>query len=298
MKTAVIGLGSMGWGAAKALLAAGHDVAGVDLSEEAVERFTAEGGRGTQSLEEAAKGAEVVFVFVVNARQVRAVLMGGTGAVNASDIGTVFVICTTMSPSDAEAICADLTAAGMMAIDCPVSGGAAKSAAGELTLMASGPEAAFEKAAPALDAVSARIFRLGEAHGAGSKVKMINQLLAGVHIASMAEAMTLAAAEGLDLQTIYDVIRQSAGGSWMWENRGPQVVQGDYTPHSAVDIFVKDLGIVTAAGDADGLDLPLSRAARALFEEASAAGLGREADAAVAKILAAKGKVALPGMDG
>lgn len=298
MKTAVIGLGSMGWGAAKALLAAGHDVAGVDLSEEAVERFTAEGGRGTQSLEEAAKGAEVVFVFVVNARQVRAVLMGGTGAVNAADIGTVFVICTTMSPSDAEAICADLTAAGMMAIDCPVSGGAAKSAAGELTLMASGPEAAFEKAAPALDAVSARIFRLGEAHGAGSKVKMINQLLAGVHIASMAEAMTLAAAEGLDLQTIYDVIRQSAGGSWMWENRGPQVVQGDYTPHSAVDIFVKDLGIVTAAGDADGLDLPLSRAARALFEEASAAGLGREADAAVAKILAAKGKVALPGMDG
>ncbi|MEM9780299.1 MAG: NAD-binding protein, partial [Pseudomonadota bacterium] len=240
---------------------------------------------------EAAAKADVVFVFVVNAQQAQSVLFGTRGAVSAAPLGTVFVICATIPPAEAERLAADLTAAGMGVLDAPVSGGAAKAEMGEMTIIASGASAAFDKAGPALDAISTQVFRLGEAPGAGSKVKMINQLLAGVHIAAMAEAMVLAKREGLDLQTVYDVIRVSAGSSWMFENRGPQVVGGDYTPYSAVDIFVKDLGIVTqTAGE---VELPLTGAALALFEEASAAGLGREADAAVAKTLAQKSGVDL-----
>ena len=159
-----------------------------------------------------------------------------------------------------------------------------------------GSDQAFDKAAPALDAISAKIFRLGKEIGTGSQVKMINQLLAGVHIAATAEAMTLAKAVGLDLQTVFEVITESAGNSWMFGNRGPHIVKGDYTPHSAVDIFVKDLGVVSSEAGAASCPTPLTETALALFKEASAKGLGREDDAAVAKLLAERAGIKLPGM--
>jgi 3-hydroxyisobutyrate dehydrogenase len=168
---------------------------------------------------------------------------------------------------------------------------------GEITVMAAGPEEAFELAGPALEAVSSKVFKLGENPGQGSKVKMINQLLAGVHIAATAEALTLAASEGLDLKEVYDVIRVSAGNSWMFENRGGNIVEGDYSPKSAVDIFVKDLGIVTSEAGAAGASVPLSETALALFKEASGAGLGKIDDAGVAMILARRAGILLPGME-
>jgi 3-hydroxyisobutyrate dehydrogenase len=125
---------------------------------------------------------------------------------------------------------------------------------------------------------------------------MINQLLAGVHIAVTAEAMTLAAKTGIDLKTLYDVLRVSAGSSWMFENRGEHIVSGDYTPRSAVDIFVKDLGIVASEAERAGAVTPLTATALALFRQASEAGLGKEDDAAVAKLLAERSGVVLPGM--
>lgn len=295
MKAAVIGLGSMGWGAAVSLLRAGIETSGHDIVEETVERFTAQGGAGFATATEAAKGAEVVLVFVVNASQARSVLFGTQGAVQGADLGTVFVLNATMSPQEAEELAADLVAAGMVCIDAPVSGGAARSEKGELTVIASGPDAAFEKAAPVFEAISTKLFRLGETPGLGSKMKMINQHLAGVHIAAMAEAMVLAAREGLSLETVYDVITQSAGNSWMFENRGPQVIKGDYTPFSAVDIFVKDMGIVTGTAASGGVSVPQAEAALALFREASEAGMGRKADAIVAKVLAQRSEVDIPG---
>ena len=166
--------------------------------------------------------------------------------------------------------------------------------AGAMTIMASGDPKAFKRAAPALDAVAGKVFRLGDVPGIGSQVKMVNQLLAGVHIAVTAEAMTLGAKIGIDLQQLYEVICDSAGSSWMFENRGAHIVAGDYTPHSAVDIFVKDLGIVASEAGQAGCRTPLTSAALALFQQASAAGLGREDDSAVAKILAASADVNLP----
>lgn len=295
-QTAVIGLGSMGWGAALSLLRAGIATIGVDINQDVLVRFEGEGGQKADSPAAAARDADVVFVFVVNEKQTREVLFGVGGAVDAANPGTVFVLCVTMPPSSSIQIAAELDAKGMLVIDAPVSGGSIKASNGEMTIMASGPQEAFAIAAPALEAISAKVFRLSDQPGMGSQVKMINQLLAGVHIAATAEAMALGAGIGVDLETLYDVIRECAGNSWMFENRGRHIVEGDYTPHSAVDIFVKDLGIVASESAANNFSTPMTAAALDLFKEASAAGMGREDDAALAKLLARRGHVKLPGM--
>lgn len=291
----VIGLGSMGMGAALSSLRAGMPTLGLDLRPEAISAFRAEGGIAATDAADLAARADVVLVYVVNAAQTREVLFGKGGAVAAARSGTVFVICVTMQPDDAVDICNHLTEAGMLAIDAPVSGGSVKAMAGEISMMASGPSEAFDRAAPALDAISATVFRLGDQPGAGARMKTINQLLAGVHIAAAAEALALANGFGMDLAEVHRVIQSCAGNSWMFANRGAHVVEGDYTPHSAVDIFVKDLGIVTDAAQAAGMPTPMSDTALSLFRQASAEGMGRLDDSAVALLLARQGGRRLPG---
>jgi len=248
-KAAVIGLGSMGWGAALSLLKAGFAVSGCDVRSEVLTRFAENGGSPCTTPASAAEDIDVILVYVVNSKQVEDVLFGQDGALKTARPSTVFLLCTTMAPSATIAIAEKLEEAGMLVVDAPVSGGHVRALAGEITVMASGMPAAFDKASAVFDAISAKVFRLGNRPGAGSQVKMINQLLAGVHIAATAEAMTLAAKAGIDLKTLYDVICVSAGSSWMFENRGEHIVSGDYTPRSAVNIFVKDLGIVTSEAD-------------------------------------------------
>ena len=296
-KAAVIGLGSMGWGAAVSLLQAGIETVGVDIRDDVLEQFAAKGGKTTKSPAEAARECDAVLVFVVNAEQTETVLFGPGGAVPAAPKGCVFLTCATTPPEFAEQIAGRLNDNGMLVVDAPVSGGAAKALDGDMTIMASGSDEAFEKAKPATDAIANKVYRLGNAAGAGSRVKMINQLLAGVHIAATAEAMTLGIKAGVDPKTLYDVICASAGQSWMFENRGPHIVEGDYDPKSAVDIFVKDLGIVTSEGERQAFPLPLAETALQQFKAAQDAGLGREDDAAVAKVYAKRGNIKLPGQD-
>ena len=298
LTTAVIGLGSMGWGAAVSLLRAGFVTTGVDVRAEVLTAFEQSGGQTASLPSEAAAKAEVIFLFVVNADQVEAVLFGENGAVAAAKPGSTFVLCVTMPPSFTLNVAGRLSAAGMHVIDGPVSGGAEKALKGEMSIMASGAEETFSRVRPALDAIATKIFELGEEAGIGSRVKMINQLLAGVHIAAMGEALTLGIKSGLDAKTLYEVIVECAGNSWMFENRGRHVIEGDYAPKSAIDIFVKDLGIVTSEGNAADFPLPLSETALSIFKEAKEAGFGREDDSAVAKIYAAKGGISLPGSNG
>ena len=147
-----------------------------------------------------------------------------------------------------------------------------------------GTPAAYEQCDDLLDAMAARVYRLGDRAGAGSKVKIINQLLAGVHIAAAAEAMALGLREGVDAAALYEVITHSAGNSWMFENRMAHVLAADYTPLSAVDIFVKDLGLVLDTARASKFPLPLASTAHQMFMQASSAGFAREDDSAVIKI--------------
>src|SRR5215469_17241983 len=160
---------------------------------------------------------------------------------------------------------------------------------------ASGSAAAFTKARPALDAMAAKLYELGDAPGLGAAFKMVNQLLAGVHIVAAAEAMTFAARQGLDLRKVYDVITASAGNSWMFENRMKQVLDGDYRPRSAVEIFVKDLGIVQDMARSARFPAPVAAAALQMFLGAAGSGMGRDDDASVARLYGRISGVALPG---
>ena len=293
-KAAVIGLGSMGWGAAQSLIRAGFETRGVDVRNDVLQRFTVESGIACSSPAQAAEGADVIFTFVVNADQTDAVLFGKHGALVSASADAVIVSCATVAPSFAVDLGRRLKDRGLLSLDAPVSGGAAKALEGAMTIMASGSDAAFDRASAALDAVAVKVFRLGDEPGAGSRVKMINQLLAGVHIATACEAVTFGIKAGIDPNTLYEVICACAGSSWMFQNRVPHILEGDYSPRSAVDIFVKDLGIVLEEGNAVGFPLRITQCAAELFREASEAGLGREDDAAVAKVYAQRSGVSLP----
>ncbi len=294
-RVAIVGLGSMGLGMARSLKRAGLDVVGFDVVADAVQRFVAEdGGRGADTPAAAAVDADIVVSVVVNAAQTEAVLFGPDGVAGTLQPGAVFVSSATMDPAVARRLAERLESSGRLYLDAPMSGGAARAASGELTIMASGSAQAFERARPALDAMAAKVYELGDAPGVGAAFKMINQLLAGVHIAAASEAITFAAKQGLDLAKVYEVITASAGNSWMFENRVPHVLAGDYTPMSAVEIFVKDLGIVQDMARAQRYPVPLAAAALQMYLAAAGAGMGRDDDASLARVYAQLSGTTLP----
>ena len=280
----VIGLGAMGGGMARSLRRHGHAVHVFDVRPEMAQAFALEGGVACASLAELAGSCEVIVSVVVNAAQTESVLFGEGGCADAMRRGSVFVMCSTVDPNWSIALESRLAALGILYLDAPISGGAAKAASGEMTMMTAGKPEAYEAVGTLLDAMAAKVYRLGEQAGAGSKVKIINQLLAGVHIAAAAEAMALGLREGVDAHALYEVITHSAGNSWMFENRMAHVLAADYTPLSAVDIFVKDLGLVLDMARASKFPLPLSSTAHQMFMQASTAGFAREDDSAVIKI--------------
>jgi 3-hydroxyisobutyrate dehydrogenase len=279
----VIGLGAMGLGVARSLLRAGFRTHACDVRGEVLAAFAAEGGIACATPAELGAACEVVLTLVVNAQQTEAVLLGEHGAAGAMRAGSVVIASATVAPEFAESLAARLAARGIGMIDAPVSGGAAKAASGEMTVMGAGAPEHFAKVEDVLKAIAQKVYRLGETPGAGSKVKMINQLLAGVHIAAAAEAMAMGIRAGADPAVLYEVISNSAGSSWMFQNRVPHILAGDYTPLSSVNIFVKDLGIVLDTARKSAFPLPLTATAHQMFLAAAAAGRGGEDDSSVVK---------------
>ncbi|MEL6577912.1 MAG: NAD(P)-dependent oxidoreductase, partial [Pseudomonadota bacterium] len=260
MKTAFVGLGAMGGRMAGALLRAGHDVTGFDLSEQALATLEAAGGKRAGSVAEAAAGAEALVLMVVNAAQAETVLFEA-GGLDALPGRALVLSAVTMPAEAAEAIEARILATGRLFLDAPVSGGVVGAEKGALTFMASGSEAAMEKASPLLDAMALHVFRMGDRAGPGSTMKMVHQLAAGCNLAVAAEVMSFGAHLGLSPAQVLEVLNVSAGGSWMIANRGPRMMTEGTEPMSAVDIFVKDLGIVLDAARANRFPVPVSSAA-------------------------------------
>ena len=283
-RVCVVGLGSMGMGAALSCVRAGLATSGIDLDAGRRNAFAAGGAEAVgASMADLPGSFDAAIVLVVTAAQARQVILGPDGVAARLAAGGAVMVSCTQSAEDARALGADLQAMGVLMLDAPVSGGAAKAAQGAMTVMASGSDAAFDALAPALEAVAGKTYRIGPQIGQGATVKVIHQLLAGVHIAVGAEAMALAARAGIPLDMMYEVVTNAAGTSWMFENRMKHVVEGDYTPSSAVDIFVKDLGLVTETGRSLGFPLPLASTAFAMFQQASNMGHGAEDDSAVIK---------------
>ncbi len=295
-KTAVIGLGSMGYGIASSALAGGHDTYGFDVNADQVSRFVEDGG-AAGDLAVLAPDLDVVLVVVLNAAQTEAVLFGYNGIVNHLTAGAVVIACATVPPEFAREMETRCQAKGVHYLDAPISGGSIKAAKGQLTIMASGSLDAFDAARPVLDSISEKVFELGDHAGAGSAMKAVNQLLAGVHIAAMAEALTFGMTQGVSADKFLEVIPECAGTSWMLENRAPHIVEGDYTPHSSVNIWPKDLGIVLDIAKASNFSAPITATALQQFVAAAGQGLGHEDDAAVAKVYARNAGLSLPGED-
>lgn len=293
-KSAVIGLGSMGYGIAISLLRAGHRVHGFDIAKESVERFCDEGGL-SGSIEEVAPTIDTAVIVVLNAAQTESVLFGELGFVQFMKAGSCVISCATMPPETARNLAMRCEECGVLYLDAPISGGAVKAVSGKLSVMASGNAETFAAARLALDAMAETVFEMGDEVGPGSAMKSVNQLLAGVHIASMGEAMTFGIKQGIAPERIVEVITASAGNSWMFENRAPHIVAGDYFPHSAIDIWLKDLGIILDIARTERFSAPLTAAALQQFVAASGSGLGREDDAAVAKVYARNAGIDLPG---
>ncbi|GAB5447571.1 L-threonate dehydrogenase [Gymnodinialimonas sp.] len=289
---AVIGLGAMGFGMAQSCVKAGLRTYGVDVNAEAAERFRQAGGAsGTP------EGLSAVVVVVLNAAQLEAVLFGDAGIVAELSPGAVVIACPTVPPQTARDMAARCEANGVHYLDAPISGGSIKAAKGALSVMASGTAEAFAAARPVLDATAETVFELGDTAGAGSAMKSVNQLLAGVHIAAMGEAMAFGMTQGVAPERFLEVISQCAGTSWMLENRAPHVVAGDYTPHSQINIWPKDLGIVLDVAKQASFSAPITAAALQQYMVAVGMGLGAEDDAAITKVYARNVGLSLPGDD-
>lgn len=291
---AVFGLGAMGYGMASSLLRGGIQTYGFDVVAPQMEKFQSEGGQ-KGSVADAANEVSIAIVAVLNADQTQDVLFGANGIVPQLSNGSVVIACATVPPEfakDMEKRCAEH---GVAYLDAPISGGSAKAASGDLSIMASGTKEAFAIAKPALDACAQTVFELGDKAGAGSAMKAVNQLLAGVHIATMAEALTFGMTQGVTADQFIEVISQCAGSSWMLENRAPHIAQGDYTPLSQINIWPKDLGIVLDVAKTAGFSAPITSAALQQYMVAVGMGLGGEDDAAIAKVYARNVGLKLPG---
>ncbi|XP_024963400.1 uncharacterized protein LOC112503631 [Cynara cardunculus var. scolymus] len=285
-KIGFIGLGAMGFGMATHLLKSNFCVQGYDVYKPSLSRFADAGGLIGNSPVEVSKDVEVLILMVTNEVQAESVLYGVDGAVPVLQPGASIVLSSTVSPAFVSRLELRLENEhkGFKLVDAPVSGGVKRASEGTLTIMASGADEALEHAGSVLSALSEKLYVIKGGCGAGSGVKMVNQLLAGVHIASAAEAMAFGARLGLDTRILFDVIKDSEGTSWMFENRAPHMVDNDYTPLSALDIFVKDLGIVSRECASRRVPLHISTVALQLFLSGSASGWGRLDDSAVVKV--------------
>lgn len=285
---AFAGLGAMGFGMASHLVRCGHRVTGFDVYEPSLEKFRAAGGQTASSPKQAASGSDIFICMVANAQQADTVLFDlQDGAVQELPKNATVILSSTVPAAFLKTVqlkLDELNRADIFLLDCPVSGGTIRAADGKLTILVAGTETAVKNGHAVLSALSENLYIIPGGVGQASNVKMINQLLAGVHIAAAAEAMGLAAKMGLNTRQVYEIIVNAAGNSWMFENRVPHMLENDLTPYSALNIFVKDMGIVTSSARQHFLPLPISSVAEQLYISGSSQGYGREDDSGLVRI--------------
>ena len=279
----VIGLGSMGYGIAKSLMRSGYKVYGQDKNIDQQQKFIQDGGLEGEVLYDQ---LEAVIIVVLNEQQTSEIIFGEDGIANKLKNNTLIMVCTTVSPDFAREMDNKCVKKGLLYLDAPISAVSKKSLEGKLSYMISGSQKAQQKAKPLLVATSEKVFEFGKSVGAGSAMKSVNQMLAGIHISAMAEAITFGITQGIEPKKFLEVISECAGTSWMLENRAPHIIDDDYSPKSSINIWPKDLGIVLDIAKKSNFSAPLTATAMQQFVAAAGSGLGHEDDAAVAKIYA------------
>src|ERR687894_2945981 len=282
---AFVGLGAMGAPMARCLLSAGFDLGVFDVREGSSRPLVEMGARGAATPGEAAENADALFLMVVNAGQAEAALFGEGGAAGALAPGGAVVVMSTVGPEPIRKLDGPLSEQNLRLLDAPVSGGVARAERRDLLIMAGGPGDLFEELRPALEAMGSSVAHCGPRVGDGQAVKLVNQLLCGVHIAAAAEALAYAEALGLDPRFVFETIRHGAANSFMLEDRGERMLEEEFVPpKSALDIFVKDMGLVRSAAEERGFDTPLASAALGMYLVGKDAGLGAEDDSGVIRM--------------
>ncbi len=277
---AFIGLGAMGSAMAARLVAHQYRVTGFDLRPEARARLAEKGGHAATTVAAAANGADALIVMTVNAEQAEDVIFA-QGALDALSPGAAVIVMATCAPARIAAIAQRVAATGRTFIDAPVSGGVVGAESGTLSIMAAAPNATFAAHKALLETMGTGLVQVGETPGQGAAMKIVNQLLCGVHIAVAAEGLAFAERQGIDPALALNILSASAASSWMLKNRGPRMSGTDQSVTSAVDIFVKDLSLVLDAGRSAKMGLPLAALAHQAFLSASGMGLGASDDSQV-----------------
>jgi 3-hydroxyisobutyrate dehydrogenase-like beta-hydroxyacid dehydrogenase len=290
-RVGVIGVGAMGMGVARALLAKGFAVTVRDIVAERQAEACSVGARAAPNAAELARAVDVAIMLVVDAAQTRDVLLGAQGLAGARSSAAV-MMCSTISPDDTEEIARTLP--GVDFLDAPISGGPARAHSGTLSMMASGSSAAFARCAPVIEAMAAKCFRVGERPGDGSRMKVVNNMLAAANLAAGCEAMAMASRLGLDLRLVAEVVNASSGGSWIFADRMARALEGDYAPRAAARVLLKDVGLFVGEARKLGLTAPMAECAREIFHDTVERGLAEEDDAAVLKRYAAAWKARVP----
>jgi len=284
MKIGFIGCGAMGKPMAKNLLAAGYAVTVFDTNPQAVSELCALGGQAAKTPREAALGSDLVITMLPNAKIVGAVMQGEDGVFAGARPGTVIVDMSSVSPEQTRQMAALAREKGLEYLDAPVSGGVAGAAKGSLTIMVGGPADVIEKLTPVFSAMGKKICPVGPV-GAGDAVKIVNNLLLGINMAAVAEALVLGVKAGLDPQTMLDIIRTSSGNSYVLEAKAPAfIMKGNFEPGFAIDLQYKDLDLATQTGRDLGVPLYLGNMTQQIFEQARQSGLGNKDISAVIRI--------------
>jgi len=272
-KITFVGLGAMGLPMAKNLITAGYQVYGVDKNRDLNKALQAVGGISFENDIDGYLNTDVLIIMVINSTQAKEVLLAH-GALNALPPDTSVCLMSTCPPAEVADIDLLVTQSGKQFVDCPVSGGVAGAINGTLTLMAACKKATYEQVLPIFNVLGKRIFYVGEQAGQGSMCKTINQLLCGLHLAVAAEAFSLAKKGGLDTKLLLEIMSGSSASSWMLNDRGARMLEDEPEVTSTVDIFVKDLSIVSQAGRDAKAALPLTAVALQMFLSASGRGEG------------------------
>jgi len=270
-RVGVIGVGAMGMGIARTLIGKGFPVFARDI---VTEREHEAIGAGAKPL---AGDVDVLVSVVVDAAQTQSVIDEHAGR------ASTFMMCSTIAPSDSERFAAALGARGSEMLDSPISGGPARAHAGTLSMMASGTDTAFERCRAVIDAMSSKCFRISARAGDGSRMKIVNNMLAAANLAAGCEAMAMASLLGLDLAQAADVVQASSGASWMFGDRMPRALANDYEPRAAARVLLKDVGLFVHAARELGLTAPMAECAREIFADTVERGYAEEDDAAVLK---------------
>jgi 3-hydroxyisobutyrate dehydrogenase-like beta-hydroxyacid dehydrogenase len=277
-----VGLGAIGWPMAHRLLVSGFEVAVFDIVPERSRMLVELGAVETRDPEEAALYGDVTIVMVATGDQALEAIFGDRGVSLGLSKHKILVLTSSVGPKTVREIDQRLGSTGAKLLDAPVSGGTARARIGDLLIMVSGEEYTLTAARPVLEAMGSKIEWISQKVGDGQSMKLVNQLLCGVHLAAAGEALAFARALGLNPRRSYEVVRQGAANSFMLDDRaGRMLSDGPVDVESALDIFVKDTGLVLDAAQENGFQPDLAITANKVFREGSESGMGREDDSRV-----------------